>query len=359
MTEESSTTADMSVAMTATGMTQVTSESYMTSSAASRSSYLYFYFQCAVLVIGVVGTATNAVIIYALVASKQHKKHVLIANQNVLDLFTSFLLTITYSLRLCKIHLTGSIGYWLCTLILSESLCYSGLLGSAINLAIVSVERYLKIVHRTWSKKHLRKWMIYSAAAFAWIASITYMLALVINTAKVIDGVCYPYYAFWKNQTAALAHTIWNFISFYAVILLIFIFCYWRILVVIRHQASVMAGHSASGGSSTNQTQFSHIQASVIKTMVLVSVLYAISFLPNYVSILLLHLNPDLQLRNTGYHYASLFISFLYICINPSIYATKLDPVKEVLLRMIPCKKISEQATENIAAARSGNRPIT
>jgi len=33
------------------------------------------YFQFAVVVIGVVGTAANALVLYALVASKQHKKH--------------------------------------------------------------------------------------------------------------------------------------------------------------------------------------------------------------------------------------------------------------------------------------------
>ena len=39
-----------------------------------------------VLLIGVIGVAANGLILYALVASKQHKKHVLILNQNALDL---------------------------------------------------------------------------------------------------------------------------------------------------------------------------------------------------------------------------------------------------------------------------------
>jgi len=113
----------------------------------------------------------------------------------------------------------------------------------------VDGERYLKIVHRTQSKKHLRKWMIYSAAAFAWISSTIYLLALVFPTTKVIDGACYPY-TFWNSEMSALAHTIWGFVLFYVIVLMLFIFCYWHILAVIRHQASVMAGHGTSGGSS-------------------------------------------------------------------------------------------------------------
>jgi len=123
---------------------------------------------CAVLVIGVVGTATNALILYALVASKQHKKHVLILHQNVLELFTSFFMVIIYSLKLCNIYLTRSVGYWLCKLLLSESLIWCGTLASVINLAAITVERYLKVVHAAWSKTKLRNWMIYTAMAFAW-----------------------------------------------------------------------------------------------------------------------------------------------------------------------------------------------
>ena len=353
MAEEITPASDMFVAMTATGMTQITDGSYVASLSSLQSSL--FYFQCAVVAIGVVGTATNALILYALVASKQHKKHVLIVNQNALDVFSSFFLAITYSLRLCNIYLTGSTGYWLCTLLLSECFSWSGTIGSTINLAIISVERYLKIVHRTWSKKHLRKWMIYSAAAFAWIGSTIYLLALVFPTTKVIDGVCYPY-TFWNNEMAAVAHLIWSFVSFYVITLLIFIFCYWRILAVIRHQASVMAGHGTSGGSSTNQTHYNHIQASVIKTMVLASLLYATTYFPSYVYVLLVALSPNFTYFDTGY-YVSIFVTFLYNCANPFIYATKLDPVKEILLRMIPCKKMEQgvgQASENVAPARVG-----
>ena len=62
------------------------------------------YFHSAVIAVGVVGTAANALILYAMVASKQHKKQILIFNQNVFDLCSSLLLAITYALRLCNIR---------------------------------------------------------------------------------------------------------------------------------------------------------------------------------------------------------------------------------------------------------------
>jgi len=88
--------------------------------------------------------------------------------------------------------------YWL--LILSESLIWYGTVGSVVNLAVITIERYLKVVHHVWSQNKLRNWMIYSAMAFAWIASFIMVVSVVFKSA-VINGACYPY-AIWKNVTS-------------------------------------------------------------------------------------------------------------------------------------------------------------
>jgi len=194
-----------------------------------------FYVECAVVVIGVAGAIANALILYAMVASKQHKKHVLIFNQNALDLYSCVFLVITYIAKLSNIHLSGSTGYWLCVVLLSENLLWTGIIGSIINLASVTVERYLKVVHAMWSKKNLRKWMIYSAAAFSWFCGTAYNIATNFTTSAVIDGVCYGGVN-WDSEVVQLVHGIWNFLSFYVIIILLFIFCYWRILRLLFSQ---------------------------------------------------------------------------------------------------------------------------
>jgi len=342
MSEESSTVAHLSVAMTTTGMTQITGTT-------SSSRGMIFYFRCAVVVIGVVGLASNALVLYAIVASKQHKKHILIVNLNVLDLLSCLLLIVSYSLMLCNIHLSGSIGYWLCITLFSECLLSCSVAASVISLAMITVERYLKVVYPVWSNNNLRDWMIYLAIAFAWTYSIVLNFAIVLSTSTVIDGVCYAY-TFWKNETYSIFVLFFNFLSFYVVILFIFIFCYWRILSVIRRQARVMAGHSGLPNSAPRSnaalTQSTQIQTNVIKTMILVSAFYAVSYLPNYIFILLgtfgpRSLNSLFTIFGSGY-YASVFVAFLYTCTNPFIYAIKFDPVKQALLRLIPCKKTPE-----------------
>ena len=263
MSEDSS-SAMSAVLTTTTDEVQTTGGNTITSSSSLDAG---FYFQYAVVVIGVIGAAANALILYAMVASKQHKKQLLIFNQNVFDLCSCLLLAVGYTMKVCNIHLTGTIGYWLCIIFLSDNLLWCSVNGSTINLMSITIERYIKVVHSSLSKKLLRKRVIRLAAAFAWIAGIVYNNALVFPTSAVIDGACYAYVV-WKSETAALIHGIWNFVSFFIIVLSVFVFCYGNILVVIRRQARVMAGHSGPGSSTSRQTQSSQIQSSVAKTIV-------------------------------------------------------------------------------------------
>jgi len=81
--------------------------------------------------------------------------------QNIFDLCSCLLLVVTFAVKLCNIHLSGTLGYWLCTILISESLLWASVNGAQINLMSVTIEHYLKIVHHkaTWSKKLLRKWV--------------------------------------------------------------------------------------------------------------------------------------------------------------------------------------------------------
>jgi len=250
MTEEHLTTSHLSVVVT----TKEAGETHTTGGNGMTSSYSFdaeFYLVLAVVLMGIVGVAGNALILYALFASKQHKKHVLIVNQNALDLFSSFFLVLVYAMRLCNIHLSGDLGYWLCVTIFSECLIWIGTNGSVFNLVIITIDRYLKVVHPIWSRKYLRPWVIYCAMSLAWVLSIVYNVVMVLMTSRLRYGECNSYII---EEWYFRIYGVWYILSFYFIILVIFIVCYRRILVAIRRQASVMAGHGGSG-SNTAQAQ--------------------------------------------------------------------------------------------------------
>ena len=178
--------------------------------------------------------------------------------------------------------------------------------------------------------------------AFAWVAGIVCSASVAIPTTSVVNGVCHSGTLF-LSPTGRKAYWIWDFLSFCVTNLFLFIYCYGRILVVIRRQARVMAAHSGQA-SNTAQDQSSRIQTSVIKTMTIVSVWFAVTCAPVYIYTFLLDYNAVLFDENVLF--TLVFISYLYTIINPFIFATKFDPVKRVLLGLILCKK-NTQAAEN------------
>jgi len=319
MTEETATVSHLSVVMT-THQREMMTTAGETGVTSSSPSGVELYFAYCVVVIGVIGAAANGLVLYALVASKQHKKHELIFNQNAIDLYTCLFLVITYGLKFVNVHLTGSLGYWLCMLIFSQSLFSVGLYASWINLMFISIERYLKVVHHVWSKAHLRKWMTYAAISCTWISGIIHEMVLVFKTSAVIDGVCYGYVII--DPKAREGVSIYYVLFTYVFVLSVSIFCYMSILMVIRRQARVMASHDAGGRLNAAQAQRNKTQANVIKTMILVCAFYAIAWLPEKIYILLMGQDLSLNLMDTGY-YVGLFFGCFYICTNPAIVNVK------------------------------------
>jgi len=142
----------------------------------------------------------------------------------------------------------------------------------------------------------------------------------------------------WKSRSARVAFSISYILTFYVGLFLTFIFCYWRILMVIRRQARVMASHGTHGGSSAAETQIKKMQSKLIKTMILVSVLYIVLWTPGYVHFTLMNISVTFDVGDVAFYVVQI-IGFLYNCVNPFIYATNFDPVMHVLLRLIPWKR--------------------
>ena len=83
-----------------------------------------------------------------------------------------------------------------------------------------------------------------------------------------------------------------------------------------------------------------------------------VAWLPIEVYFLFTNVNPNLPFL-VGLYYAAELIACLYTCANPFIYAVKFDPVKQVLVGMIPCKKAAAQAVGSDATPATGTGPGT
>jgi len=151
---------------------------------------------------------------------------------------------------------------------------------SIVNLMGITVERYLKVVHPYWSKKHLKRWMIYIGIVFPWIAGILNTTPVAITSTIVYNGVCLSYYV-WESPTVQLITSIWYVFAYSVFPVVTFVFCYARIVVVMRKQMKVMAAHNVEGLAqlSAAQIQNKRIKWNIIKTMIIVSACRLINFI--------------------------------------------------------------------------------
>jgi len=301
-----------------------------------------YYFKYAGIAIGMFGTAANALVLYALFAhnageTKKRVINLLIINQNLMDLYGCIALTISVGMEVNNIYLTGSLGYFLCTIFINGTATHIAMYGSVINLVSLTIERYLKVVHAIWSKTHLKRWIVHAAMAFAWIGGIASATPVSFLTSELQDGICLAYL---KSKVSQWIFGSFNVLMLFLLPLITFIYCYWRIVVVIRRQMRVMAGHNVEGSSqmTASQAQSKRVKWNIIKTMIIVSVTFVVCWLPMNVYVLILTISGQTSTLAVGY-YPTIFLVYLHICMNPFIYALKHDGVKQQLASLMVCSR--------------------
>jgi len=121
------------------------------------------YFEIIVFLISTFGAVANRIVFYILLVVNcrkllQDSANKLILNQAALDLFSCIFLSVTYSTKLALQNSNWS--YWPCVFIGSDMITWIGLDGSAMSLCVITLERYVKIIHSVQHRKHAKEWMI-------------------------------------------------------------------------------------------------------------------------------------------------------------------------------------------------------
>jgi len=162
-----------------------------------------------------VGVCANAVVIGVLVRGRrQHASNVttLIINQSVMDLLACFFIAIYLIYDIC-LYATGRFVYnrtstvsfadqVVCILFHAGALAGSCMNAGKVGLVVITLERYVKIVHAIAHRKHYRGWMTSVAAAVPWISGVCWTLFPALGTTRIVNGTCHRL-AFWPNKAMA------------------------------------------------------------------------------------------------------------------------------------------------------------
>lgn len=200
-------------------------------------------FQASVIGIGFIGAAANGVMLYALVKSKSRNDSTkIVLNQMTLDFVCSVMLVFIYAMKFPKFDYAGVAGSFLCKVIVSEAPLWVFLNCSTANLVVLTIERYVKIVHSVFHRNFIRSWMYIVAIALTWLnfEAITGVVVAMV-TSEVLEGNCTAF-SQWKRESDRSCFAIWSFVIDLLTPLIVFVYCYSRILCVLVARRKIKPG---------------------------------------------------------------------------------------------------------------------
>jgi len=122
--------------------------------------------------------------------------------------------------------------------------------------------------------------MIYAAMVITWVVGIVGLAPVAFVTTIVDDGICLGFFV-WESPTARMAVLVFGIFGDFLIPVTLFVYCYARIVVVMKRQIRVMAAHNVEGLAqlSAAQIQNKRIKWNIIKTMIIVSACRLINFI--------------------------------------------------------------------------------
>ena len=190
------------------------------------------------IVIGCIGVIANGIIVIIIVGfTSMHKQlgNVFVVNQNIIDCLSSLLLICqTSSSFAMPILVEGQlVSEMYCRLWHSGWLHWSLFISSTYNVVVLTIERYLKIVHpivhKNWFTLRRAKILL----AVIWLLGFAFEVAVVVSSTTVRVSQCLIV-AVWPNVIIQQMSGCFQATAVYFIPTLVFIFCYSKMIRALR-----------------------------------------------------------------------------------------------------------------------------
>ena len=191
---------------------------------------------------GVMGLLGNVFVVIVIVGfTKMHKQitNMYVVNQSIIDAISSLFLIAQMLSQNMKITLMAQqpLSEIFCRFWGSQVFLWSFYISSTYNIVVLTIERYLKIVHPVLHKVSFTRYKAKALLAFVWLFGISFELAYVVPTSAVIKDICWPL-AKWPND---VIRTMVSYIILtieYWLPILVFIIAYWKMILALKRQIS-------------------------------------------------------------------------------------------------------------------------
>ena len=194
------------------------------------------YMYTIVAFMGIMGNLFIAVIFATSIQLKKREENFLLFHQSIIDSITGVMLILSFATNLSHVAYTGRLGNFICKYWMSATPLWTALQASICNLVIITLERYVEIVHPVFHKNYYNRRILYISIAFSWVfASGTSVMFVVFKTG-VRNGLCQNRID-WPSVTMMKFNITFNLLIKYLLPLAIFIYCYVHMIINLRRSA--------------------------------------------------------------------------------------------------------------------------
>ena len=191
-------------------------------------------------IVGFLGNLFIIVIIMRFTSMYKQLANVFVINQSLIDMTSAVFLiaqVCTYSVTMSSLPDNFVVRDFFCRLWQSRSLMWGLFISSTYNLAILTLERYVKIVHPIFHKTSftIRKAKILSICA--WLGGVTYSVLLDLPTSALVEGNCLVA-TIWPNANVAKAAGIITIAVNYWLPICVFVVCYLGMIRSLKRVSS-------------------------------------------------------------------------------------------------------------------------
>ena len=288
-------------------------------------------------IVGIIGFLDNLLVIVVIATSRPMRKrrtNWFLINQSVIDMLTAG--TLAVQAYTPNIRISGLADILYCKFWFSTYLLWIFAMASIYNLLMITLERYLAIVHPVWHKNHVTWKVTVVGMVTPWLVGGVYSLYIPL-LATVVDETCVilKYNSVLEGRILGVV----TFIVQFALPLVTMIVCYTKIVLVFTKRRRATGSDAIS---STEDKSRNKPKDNVLKTLVTVCVAFFLCWVWNQVFFLLLNLGLNVSMSSPFYPF-SVVAAQINCAINPLIYAAKYQEFRVELLQLFRRQKVGIQ----------------
>lgn len=231
------------------------------------------------------------------------------------------------------------------------------LLSSTYGVVMMSLEKYLAVVHPIWYSSQFtrRRWAIAGLLAGPWILGPVILIGYSVPTSAVTPmGACTTY-SVWPNPRTQLSVGVVLFGLQYFIPFSALVYLYASMAAHVHRRVSPTAnldpkGVPAGPAAPRRNETMAKARGNIIKTLAIVSVFYVLFWSSNQWYFVLFNAGAVPMKAGSAFYSATVILVFLNCCINPVVYGFKYKQFQNGVIHLVMRLRTGENSTSAIPA---------